>query len=417
MNKKYKMVWPAGSTDPLYTQPYVDIDEWRDQPVRHRYVHGGFEGTDCLFSFYFPPAEKYEGRFFHCLMAVSGMENAASAPAMAGFMLAGVIEFAIGSGGYFVESNQGRKVMFPGGDPTIPGYRASAAVARFSRVVAAEMYGPHRPYGYVYGGSGGSYKTIACFENCLNVWDGAVPFVLPSPISMPNAFTVQAHAIRILEDKFPTIVDALEPGGSGDMYAGLTIEEREALAEVTRMGCPPKAWWKWEAIAMGYTGVFSMFIDNIMAWDPEYVKDFWTVPGYFGTNAPESFTCLRVQHKTTINHVVMSKEAQEMGLGMSMAARLADSEAEVPAALQIASIPEGNLQGCAMKLTSGAAAGHVLYIAGAMENLVFVGFGEEHFKALEKIKAGDAVELDNAVYLAVQTYHRHQVPPPDFYVW
>ncbi|OLS13161.1 MAG: hypothetical protein RBG13Loki_3230, partial [Promethearchaeota archaeon CR_4] len=50
-----------------------------------------------------------------------------------------------------------------------------------------------------------------------------------------------------------------------------------------------------------------------------------------------------------------------------MAARLADSEAEVPAALRIASIPEGNLQGCAMKFTSGAAAGHTLYISAAME--------------------------------------------------
>jgi hypothetical protein len=25
----------------MYSDPFIDIDEWRDAPVRHRYVHGG----------------------------------------------------------------------------------------------------------------------------------------------------------------------------------------------------------------------------------------------------------------------------------------------------------------------------------------------------------------------------------------
>jgi hypothetical protein len=58
------------SPDPLSTQPYVDIDEWRDTPVRYRYVHGEFKGTDARFSFYFPPKEQYQGRFFQPLSAV-----------------------------------------------------------------------------------------------------------------------------------------------------------------------------------------------------------------------------------------------------------------------------------------------------------------------------------------------------------
>ena len=44
----------TGSRDPLYDVAYVDVDEWRDEPHRYRYVHGGFEGTDARFSFYFP---------------------------------------------------------------------------------------------------------------------------------------------------------------------------------------------------------------------------------------------------------------------------------------------------------------------------------------------------------------------------
>ncbi|HEY8385407.1 MAG TPA: hypothetical protein VIK82_04230, partial [Porticoccaceae bacterium] len=58
------------SADKLFQQPYVDVDEWRDEPVRHRYVHGGFEGTETRFSLYMPPAEQYEGRFFQYITPV-----------------------------------------------------------------------------------------------------------------------------------------------------------------------------------------------------------------------------------------------------------------------------------------------------------------------------------------------------------
>ncbi|HET9667539.1 MAG TPA: hypothetical protein VFP09_12310, partial [Desertimonas sp.] len=67
---------PTTSKDGEFSKPYVDVDEWRDDPVRHRYVHGGFEGTETRFSAYFPPPEHYEGRFFQPLMPVSGWEHA-----------------------------------------------------------------------------------------------------------------------------------------------------------------------------------------------------------------------------------------------------------------------------------------------------------------------------------------------------
>jgi hypothetical protein len=405
----------VGSRDPLYTTPFIDVDEWRDEPVRHRYVHGGFEGTDLRFSLYFPPAERYEGRFFQPLMPISGTEHAATR--LLGVMIGSGIEFALASGGFLVESNQGRTVMFPGDDSTIVGYRASAATARYSRVVAAEMYGAHRPFGYVFGGSGGAYKTLGCFENMMDVWDGAVPFVHGSPMSLPNLFTVQAHAMRVLRDKFPAIVDALEPGGSGDMYAGLNVEEREALAEVTRMGFPPRSWFDVDRIALGYTGVFCSLVDNVVKWDPEYFEDFWTVPGYLGASPTDSLERARVQHKTTISQVVKSSEASELGLPMSMSAMFGDSDEDLPAALRLASLPEGELRGASMTFASGRAAGHVLHISGVVRDFVMTGFGEVHLNAMSAIEAGDEVVIDNAIYLATQTYHRHQVPGPEYSVW
>jgi hypothetical protein len=51
------------SADEYFSEPYVDVDEWRELPARHRFVRGGFAGTAIRFSIYLPQAERYEGRF------------------------------------------------------------------------------------------------------------------------------------------------------------------------------------------------------------------------------------------------------------------------------------------------------------------------------------------------------------------
>ena len=85
-------------------------------------------------------------------------------------------------------------------DPTIGAFRANAAAAQYSREVAMEMYGGKRPYGYAFGGSGGGFRTIAGAENTEGVWDGVVPYVIGSPMSIPNVFTVRTYAMRVLEE-------------------------------------------------------------------------------------------------------------------------------------------------------------------------------------------------------------------------
>ena len=118
-------------------------------------MHGGFEGTDARFAVYFPPPERYQGRFFQPLMPVSGTEYGAATGALTQVAgLGGYIGFCSDSGAYLVESNLGSLTPFPGDDTRIVMHRTSAAVARYSRQLAAEMYGDHRAHGYVYGGSG-----------------------------------------------------------------------------------------------------------------------------------------------------------------------------------------------------------------------------------------------------------------------
>ena len=51
------------SIDPLFRQPYVDVDEWRDARSTIVTSDGGFAGIDTRFSMCLPPAARYEGRF------------------------------------------------------------------------------------------------------------------------------------------------------------------------------------------------------------------------------------------------------------------------------------------------------------------------------------------------------------------
>lgn len=96
------------------------------------------------------------------------------------------IAFCLQNGAYFIETNMESAAAFGGHPEPHKIWKSSAAAAEYSRQVAREYYGCGRPYGYVFGGSGGGYKTIACIEN-TNAWDGACPFVIGSPYSLPNS--------------------------------------------------------------------------------------------------------------------------------------------------------------------------------------------------------------------------------------
>src|SRR6516165_9104140 len=101
----------AGS-DHTFGPAFIDIDEWRESPRRHRYVHGGFEGTHTRFSFYMPPPELYQGRLFQFLEGGTGGHENTLAQAYMGQVFGedGAWPFYIvfeRLGGLLVESNQG----------------------------------------------------------------------------------------------------------------------------------------------------------------------------------------------------------------------------------------------------------------------------------------------------------------------
>lgn len=412
--------------DPYFAQPYIDRDEWRDTPVRHRYVHGGFKGTDTRFSFYFPPKEHYQGRFFQHITPTPDSEN------LAQLMPAGAynkIGSSIAGGAYFVETNGGGQIDLVKGslaqaDPTITAYRANAAAAAYSRKIALQMYGGKRPYGYAYGGSGGGYRTIGSIENTHGVWDGVVPYVIGSTMAIPNMFTVRMQALRVLRDKFPQIIDAVEPGGSGNPYAGLTPYEASVLHEIEQMGFPMKSWFGYKT--MGLHG-FAALYGGVAAADPTYFTDFWARPGYLGHDHPEYFTRDRIQFKSTVAAPITAAEAARLGLstnpfapqnrgGVDTAFKGTPEEASRIVGFRLATMPPPvYFLGGELVVSSGAAGGRRLMLLTLQGDAVMLGFADPKLAA--QIRPGDEVTVDNSNFLAMETYHRHQVPGLDFHVW
>ena len=371
--------------DPELSKPYVDVrkpgtltDEASGVSVSFTYVHGGFTGTNARFSFYFPAADKYKDRFFQTTYPTIGTEDAAPGCPEIGTSTCSVV-FALSNGAYVVSTNNAGGV--PAGGP-LAAYRTNAAAAKYSRIIANEMYRTTtRPRGYLYGASGGAYQTVGSMENSSGVWDGAVPMVFGVPNAIPNFMASQLLALRVLRDKLPQIADAVAPGGSGDPYAGLTAEQRDTLKEVTRLGFPLRGWWQYATLN---GGGFWAVEGAVRAIDSSYMEDFWSKPGYEGSEA--SVQAARVRQDTTVRSV---GDGNELVLGLT---------------------PSKDLLNGDLTIKDGPRAGQSVIITEIDANKVKV-------VNAAGILPGTAVRLDNSWAIALQYYSRHQVPTSHQYGW
>ena len=202
------------------------------------------------------------------------------------------------------------------------------------------------------------------------------------------------QALRILRkrSKFPAVMDAINPGGSGDMYAELNEEERAALTEATLMGFPPRGWYAHDTLGSGY---FADIAPTIPMLDPTYVEDFWSKPGYLGGDATSTIHAERFQFDTTVAHVTSGPPAQ----------------------VELATVPHWPCIDAHLILLSGPAAGR----SGALTRIDgrTVGFSTSTDpEVVAAIRAGDPVRIDNSWPLALETIQRHQVPPSaEEYAW
>lgn len=406
--------------DGYFAEPYIDVEEWREMPLPHYYVHGGFRGTEkegneVRFCLYFPRKDAYEGRFYQYLSPAPEDEHESE-------HLTGEddkISFCLTHGAYYVVSNQGGFILNDGTRL----YRSSAATAMYSWEVAKRIYGyDHRPFGYVFGGSGGSFKTMSCVEMTENVWDGSVPYVLANPMAAPNVFAPRMKAVRLLgEEGLKKVVEAMEPGGSGDIYEGLDESQRQALEEATKMGFPEKAWFCHPFMG---DGALMVLAPNIYQIFPTYFEDFWTVEGYEGTDPSSCEVRDRVQYVTTVAELTERKRVKTTEEYTSVDNSWQNTmigNQDTPD-IRMAELPpeDAYLYHCRLRVLSGAAKGKSAPIDTIEDGLIRISSafdGKNHTDALEGLAVGDQIMIDNSDYLAMQNFHRHQIPDSSYKVY
>jgi hypothetical protein len=404
-------------SDDFFGPAYIDVDEWRDEPVRYRYVHGGFEGTDTRFSFYLPPAELYEGRM---LQFLEGGPGGQEATALGADRFVADIEHAFDCGAYLVESNQGHLGLDLSGakdDPSIICWRASAEAARYSKQVAGEMYGEPPHHSYIYGGSGGGVRSLKCLEMVDDVWDGGVPFVMPHA-SQGNFFSIVLNALRVLQPVLADISDAIEVGGSGRPFEGLTAEQADALAALYKAGFPRNVALDnpLEAVL-----VFTWFTDLFDRYDPTYFEEFWSIPGYLGHDHPEALSDTLIDIETVVTGSLGGDDfmtyqpavtvVDKYGIGdMARLVGAIMGTKDARAGIKVADGDTSSMGCASVTVLTGAAAGREVNVIGVIGDVI-VGsaVGEGGSLLFTGVEPGDRVRISNRKYLAFCFHHRHQV--------
>ncbi|MCJ1701818.1 hypothetical protein MT356_19085 [Rathayibacter festucae] len=361
----------ATCIDPLYSTPVIDSTTDEQTPVPIRKVTGHFDGTQTRFTIYLPPVDQWEGRFFQRVYPIQD-ENAEDR----------VVAFGAASGGYTVQTTG-----------TV-GYRHDAAAAKFARTVAAEYYGePDRTiYGYVYGGSGGSYQSVGAAENTRDVWQGAVPSILATPVSFANTASMRALAGFVLKDKAAQIEDIASVGGRIESVAGLTALQKTLAVQVTRFGVPPRAWEDFDYVDLSDDGIF---VDTVRNIDRTYAADFWSLPGYLGTEKSELGDKIRAAKFDTTGSVTAVSVGTDgrTSVTLSGVPAVADKTTDFTLQGSAGAAPVGRLTGTFDASTS-----------------VFTLNADANPAVVSALAVGSSVRIDNLWHLAMFGYHRHQVP-------
>ncbi|KAF1949813.1 hypothetical protein CC80DRAFT_554890 [Byssothecium circinans] len=370
--------------DPTYNLPLIDAETDEDRPIPHRRISGHFNGTKIDFNIYMPEKAKWGGRFFQLAYP---LQNATADDE--------TIAFAANSSAYAIQATGAL------------GYRADAALAKFSRQVAQRYYKPDpslRIYGYLYGGSGGSFTTIGAMENTFDVWDGAVALILATPISNPNNWCIRALGGLALEPNKAEIIDSVSPGGSGDPFALLSESDRVVLEEITALGLQLKVWEDFEGVGQNRsnpsgTGLADVLrklaVPQIRRADPTYADDFWGQPGYLGTEQSplgETFRNALVAFNATVQQVKKNS-------------------AKIPIEITLEDTPSPTrTEG--LEFTVLSEQGEVGRFTGILDldtNKVLIQ-QDSNITVLASLAEGTRIQIDNRWNLAVRSYHRHQLP-------
>ncbi|KAF9878116.1 hypothetical protein CkaCkLH20_04154 [Colletotrichum karsti] len=343
-------------------------------PAPHWRISGHFNGTQVDFNFYLPPEEKWQGRFFSY---VYPSQNSTASDDR--------IAFALDSGAYLIQVSG-----------TL-GYRADAAAAKFSRSILDKYYQhvPDHTHGYIYGGSGGSFMTIGAIENTFGIWDGAVPIVMASPVSIPYNHAARNFASLVLGNKSSIVIDAIRADDLQSIAAKLGDVETAALKEATIMGVPVMAWENYNSLAS--TEFLKVLADTVKNIDPSYADDYWNKPGYLGT---EDSALGRIVRGAFINFTTSIVDVTLNGNNTPVAVVLES----LPGNLNAYDGVEFTLMGADGSSTFGS-------INGTFNNGTTMTLTQDiPPSVLGNITKGYQVRIDNRWFIALHSVYRHQIP-------
>jgi hypothetical protein len=385
---------------------FVDQDERLDVPVPHRLVHGGFADTQTLFTLYLPLPEQYDGRLLQFLEGgAGGHENLLAANAH-GYGVESApwqYEFAFDEmGAVLVESNQGH---FPntgnGFHNDIHLFGASAETARFAKWLAARIYGAEVHHAYVFGASGGGHRSFQCIMRAPDVYDGGVPEVFgvnPAPY-----WSVMGHAVFTLGREIKKVRDALEPGGSGDPFDGLSYAQREALRDIFHYGYPRRA-----TTQLSNMPVFPFALYNVLEHNPDYFRAFWNDRGYLGADDPARLAERVFQVTTTAREIApASSLTSELVVMMQLAT--AGATPQSPYGLRTELDEPRRALMAKLTVRTGKAAGREMVIASVTRDGVLVPFSEMCPELFTDVEPGDEIEIDNRDWVAFCHMYQHDV--------
>ncbi len=190
-------------------------------------------------------------------------------------------------------------------------WRHSAAATKIADDIVRKMYGTTgRIYSYYWGCSGGGQMAQAAAEGQSGVWAGVI-IVCPATRGNPaHAFQWLGHfALAVPENKRSHLMALLAVGKGVDasdglseaekvlLYDGLNEEEKSVLNELLAAGYPLNELNPMFGL-QPITGT-----DEIFHLDPSYEDDFWSKPGYAGSNPPSYLTAAKMDGFATINAV------------------------------------------------------------------------------------------------------------------
>ncbi|KAI3390239.1 hypothetical protein diail_11256, partial [Diaporthe ilicicola] len=212
-------------------------------------------------------------------------------------------------------------------------------------------------------------------------------------MSVPNNIGASLLGTLVLAGKSSQIIDAVSPGGSGDPYAGLNDVESSVLKELTLFGMPVQA-WELFTLMEGNMKILVEVTPTVQSLDPTYSNDFWTEPGYLGTEQSALGDIIRaalVNSTATIAQVVRGADG-------------------APVEILLDNLPNvTTTPGLEFTLYNGTA--EIGPLSGNLTEEALILDSGNNATILGALSDGLQVRIDNAWNIALHAYHRYQIPP------